>query len=469
MSRQMLLAIALGTLAVSGACGGSEPAGPGDENQPVVPNAASVDVDPGLGLVTTLGAEIQFTASAKDATGGPLAGTTFTWASSETSVATVGTDGLARGVAEGLATITATVDGVRGSADLWVLPAEHSAADINNSGQIVGTVKRAALVGTEVVEMMWALQHTPSKEWEDLGSFGTVNRSSMARAINEAGDIVGRSGYDSFEDHAFLMSASGGMMDLGTLGGSYSIANAISDARHVAGASINAAGERHAFLWTTEAGMTDLGTLGGEESRAFGVNSLGAVVGQGDTAEGEPHAFLWTADAGMVDLGTLGGASAAANAINDRGQVVGFGQLPDQNTRAVIWEADGSVTDLGTLGMWGSYGNDINGAGDVVGYSYTDSGETHAFSWTAEAGMVDLGTLGGTFSWASAINDMGQIVGTSETAAGESHAFVWTAEAGMVDLGAWAPAAGARTPSLAFSQHQRTGACLDHARSWRQP
>jgi probable HAF family extracellular repeat protein len=164
MSRQVLLAMALGTLAVSGGCGGSEPAGPGDESPPVVPNAASVDVDPGLGLVTTLGSEIQFTATARDANGGPLAGKTFTWASSEPSVATVGADGLARGVAAG---------------------------------------ERHAFLWTTETGM------------RDLGTLG--GEESRAFGVNSLGAVVGQGDAAGGEPHAFLWTADAGMVDLGTL------------------------------------------------------------------------------------------------------------------------------------------------------------------------------------------------------------------------------------------------------------
>ena len=58
---------------------------------------------------------------------------------------------------------------------------------------------------------------------------------------------------------------------LGTLGGSQSWAYGVSDNAVVIGVAQNVAGQWRAFRWTETGGMVDLGTLGGRESGAEGV------------------------------------------------------------------------------------------------------------------------------------------------------------------------------------------------------
>src|SRR5882757_5569879 len=75
---------------------------------------------------------------------------------------------------------------------------------------------------------------------------------------------------------------------------------------------------QHAFIWTS-GGMQDLGTLGGKNSYAFGINASGQVVGVANRSDGVYDAFLWTSTTGMQDLGSLGGLGSEATAINASG------------------------------------------------------------------------------------------------------------------------------------------------------
>ena len=102
----------------------------------------------------------------------------------------------------------------------------------------------------------------------------------------------------------------------------------VNDVGQVAGFSTTAA-RPHAFLWTPAGGMVDLGTLGGSDQLGVRAERHGQVVGDSTTATGEPHAFSWTQAGGMVDLGTLGGPTSTVADVNDSGEVVGFAVTGD--------------------------------------------------------------------------------------------------------------------------------------------
>jgi alpha-tubulin suppressor-like RCC1 family protein len=84
---------------------------------------ASVDVSP-TPVSIHAGTTVQLTATPKDANGTPLTGRTVAWTSSNANVASVDpTSGLVSGIAEGPATITATVEGQQGTSAVTVTAA----------------------------------------------------------------------------------------------------------------------------------------------------------------------------------------------------------------------------------------------------------------------------------------------------------------------------------------------------------
>jgi probable HAF family extracellular repeat protein len=110
-------------------------------------------------------------------------------------------------------------------------------------------------------------------------------------------------------------------IDLGTLGGSASFAYGLNASGEVVGESQTASGAWHAFSWTADGGMVDLGSLGGTTS-AHAVNDSGQVVGEGFTASLSLDAFSWTPQGGMVDIPGPNGNQNHALAVNDAGQVL---------------------------------------------------------------------------------------------------------------------------------------------------
>ena len=134
----------------------------------------------------------------------------------------------------------------------------------------------------------------------------------------------------------------------------------------------------HAFSWTQSGGMVDLGTLGGTTAYADAVNDAGQVVGQSSTRRpASTHAFSWTEAGGMVDLGTLGGTTAARYAVNDNGQVVGASATTAGRQRVTTRSSGRSRAAWSTSApsvAARATRNAMNDAGQVVGGSNIAAG-----------------------------------------------------------------------------------------------
>ena len=86
---------------------------------PPPPMVATVTVNPSSASIEE-GETRRFSATAHTSDNSELTGKTFTWSSSDETVATISVTGLARGLDAGSTTISATVDGVSGTATLRV-------------------------------------------------------------------------------------------------------------------------------------------------------------------------------------------------------------------------------------------------------------------------------------------------------------------------------------------------------------
>ncbi len=297
---------------------------------------------------------------------------------------------------------------------------------------------------------------------------GTATGVNYAQGFGVSGDgttLVGAAGTPSGFAHAFAWTASGGVIDLGSLGGasSASIATATSgNGSVVVGFSqTDASGTfEHAFMWSAGTGMVDLAVSGGTtlkgNSIATGVSADGKVI-VGAYVSGHEQAFRWTQGSGVVSLSSINsagflssyglydglGVSADGNVVVGWMQTNGLsGTNPIVN--AYRWTGASGLEVLGTLNKvaGSSVASAANSDGSVVvGASNYDAALTgfHAFRWSAADGMIDLGTLGNFTgqSYATAVNTDGSIVvGTSQIATDNTNgrAFVWTSQTGMVDL-----------------------------------
>jgi probable HAF family extracellular repeat protein len=255
-----------------------------------------------------------------------------------------------------------------------------------------------------------------------IRDLGELDRQLANAEINERGQIVG-SVYsaaapepDQFKNHRPFLWQNGVLTRLTPFGGQ---ATALNDSGQIVGWMYTAAGMVHAFLWERGT-LTDLGTLGGDSSRAFALNADGEIVGESQTATGDTHAVLW--DKGTItDLGTLGGKSSSAAAINDHGQIVGSSETAAGGQDAFVWQAGVMIRlQVGGYGVGDfAYAADNNNGGQVTGWTWSDNGGRGvAFLW-------ENGTLtriepwerssDPASCWAAAINADGQIIGRTDT------------------------------------------------------
>jgi probable HAF family extracellular repeat protein len=209
-------------------------------------------------------------------------------------------------------------------ADLGTLGGRYSTAiAINQRGDVAGTSATAS--GQE-----HAFRYAGGR-MTDLGTLD--GRRSTAMDINAAGQVVGES-----RGHAFLYD--GVMRDLGAPLG-YSLARAINDAGQVVGVSGTSVFDvdynGHAFLYS-DGKMQDLGTLGERFSSAFDINNHGEIVGWTDVTGHDGRLAFFYADGQMrtLDSMVLGAPTISfgmAFAINDAGQILASGL----DTRAQAW------------------------------------------------------------------------------------------------------------------------------------
>src|SRR5204862_856123 len=94
------------------------------------------------------GQTVQLTATPRDSGGKVLSGRTVTWASSNTSVATVSASGLVTGKVAGTATITATSEGQSGTSAITVVHVPVASVSVSPATASVATGGAIQLTAT---------------------------------------------------------------------------------------------------------------------------------------------------------------------------------------------------------------------------------------------------------------------------------------------------------------------------------
>lgn len=222
----------------------------------------------------------------------------------------------------------------------------------------------------------------------DINNSTIFPGGSIGYGINRSGQVVGQGFTDrtlnSF--HAFLYS-NGQMTDIGTLGGIQATALAINDAGQIVGRSLNSQEVQHAFLFQNGK-MTDLGVpAGATASSASAINSTGQIAGALNTSSAEDAAFF---NGTWKNLGNFAGAEgSAATGINTAGTIVGTAFFPNQvkpfrpGKHVAFIVHDGSLMDLnkmlaGNAGYTMTDANGINDLGQIAGIATNGSGQPRA-------------------------------------------------------------------------------------------
>src|SRR5262245_53756355 len=277
------------------------------------------------------------------------------------------------------------------------------------------------------------------------------------------------------ETRGFLWTAANGVQEVEGLGGGYTFPSGVNSRGVVVGESETTGGERHAFMWTATGGAVDLGTPG-SESRArfvsengvivvettpatggalfavtptgrieigrlgkdivvYQMNRKGSVIGSYSRDDNTAGAFFWSIDAGLRDIGAVEASDVYPNALSENDIVAGFGETDNGVSVSFVWTLPGGAVTIPSLGGDRTFPTAVNSNGLVTGFSSTSKGRHHAFAWTQAGGTVDLGTLnGGAESFAQIVTESGTIVGTSEAPGKKERAFTWTVATGMVEL-----------------------------------
>jgi probable HAF family extracellular repeat protein len=248
----------------------------------------------------------------------------------------------------------------------------------------------------------------------DMGTLG--GGSSTPTAINSQGQVIGYSttiAQDSGTMHGFTWTQADGLIDL-TLGGNASFALDVNASGQVVGSARTAAGRGRAFSWTRSGGIVDLGTLGGSWSSAASINKDGAFVGASALAgDATSHGFLYESGT-MKDLNSLVPNKpidlevTAATRLTDSGFIIA-----NTSTGMALLSPASSVTAPPVLGQITANDPVAAGATLALSASFTDAAnDTHTATWTygdgtpSQAGTVTesggSGTASGSHTFSAA-------------------------------------------------------------------
>ena len=249
----------------------------------------------------------------------------------------------------------------------------------------------------------FAFRWTAANGMISLGTLGGT--SSTAAGISSDGNtIVGLADESTDIYRAFKWTEADGMQDLGA--GNYSKASAVSSDGSVIIVNISPV----AYRWTLSGGLEDLGNLGGSSTGASDVSADGSViVGYSNNSAGDPYAFRWVQGSGMVNIGAY--YSFALGVSGDGSTVTGSETGVAGLHRAFRWTQSGGF-EFNIAGNF-SQGLAVSGDGSLI----VGDNAGGAFRFSTAGGLEQLNqvyssllTQGSDLYTASGISSNGQYI-----------------------------------------------------------
>lgn len=213
------------------------------------------------------------------------------------------------------------------------------------------------------------------------GSYFNYSYSAACGYVNGTLQFFNLSENNFLEDHRYILSylqKANAMNSSGTVVGQ-AIKNYDPEKNYYDDENFN---QDRAFSWTQSGGILDLGTLGGRSSNALDVNNFGTIVGYADKYSRRDNSypersFYKKPGEPLSEISINGQLESRANAINSHGTIVGRVNFDIDNSQAYILNADNNFNLLKNL-VHPAFKNtqllsatDINNSGEIVGTTYT--------------------------------------------------------------------------------------------------
>jgi probable HAF family extracellular repeat protein len=221
-----------------------------------------------------------------------------------------------------------------------------------------------------------AVRWTTTNGLQDMSTLG--GDWSEATGVSADGSVIVGWSYDSNGIYrAFKWTAATGMQDLGA--GDYSKATGVSADGLVIILNISPI----AYRWTQSGGLENLGNLGGNSTGANDISANGSViVGFSNNSIGDPYAFRWIDGIGIEQIGTF--YSFAYGISGDGSTATGFETGSAGLYRAFRW-TQSSGFEFNIAGNF-SQGNAVSGDGGIIVGYYAGG----AFRLSTPGGLEEL-------------------------------------------------------------------------------